>query len=47
MTDITLNVNGEVKTASVPPETTLLKMLREDLNFTGAKIGCDVGDCGA
>ena len=47
MTDITLNVNGEVKKASVPPETTLLKMLREDLNFTGAKIGCDVGDCGA
>ncbi len=47
MTDITLHVNGEVKTASVPPETTLLKMLREDLNFTGAKIGCDVGDCGA
>jgi carbon-monoxide dehydrogenase small subunit len=47
MTDITLKVNGNTKTASVPPETTLLKMLREDLNFTGAKVGCDVGDCGA
>ena len=47
MTDITLKVNGEEKTASVPPETTLLKMLREDLNYTGAKLGCDVGDCGA
>ena len=47
MTDITLIVNGEEKTASVPPETTLLKMLREDLNYTGAKLGCDVGDCGA
>ena len=47
MTDVTLIVNGVEKTASVPPETTLLKMLREDLNFTGAKLGCDVGDCGA
>ncbi len=47
MTDVTLTVNGEERTASVPPETTLLKMLREDLNFTGAKLGCDVGDCGA
>ncbi len=46
MTDITLTVNGEERTASVPPETTLLKMLREDLNLTGTKLGCDVGDCG-
>ncbi len=45
--DVTVTVNGETKTASVPPETTLLKMLREDLNLTGAKLGCDVGDCGA
>ena len=47
MTDVTLVVNGEEKTASVPPETTLLKMLRENLDLTGAKLGCDVGDCGA
>ena len=45
--DVTITVNGEEKTASVPPETTLLKMLREDLILTGAKLGCDVGDCGA
>ncbi len=45
--DVTVTVNGETKTASVPPETTLLKMLREELNLTGAKLGCDVGDCGA
>jgi carbon-monoxide dehydrogenase small subunit len=45
--DVTLTVNGEQRTASVPPETTLLKMLREDLHLTGAKLGCDVGDCGA
>ena len=47
MVTVTINVNGERRTASVPPETTLLKLLRESLNLTGAKLGCDVGDCGA
>ena len=43
---VEINVNGEPKSADVPPETTLLKMLREDMGLTGAKLGCDVGDCG-
>jgi carbon-monoxide dehydrogenase small subunit len=43
---VELKVNGEPRSADVPPETTLLKMLREYLNLTGAKLGCDVGDCG-
>ena len=47
MVTVTLKVNGEIRTASVPPETTLLRMLRENLNLTGSKLGCDVGDCGA
>ena len=47
MTDVTLTVNGQTRSASVPPETTLLVLLREHLNLTGAKLGCDVGDCGA
>jgi len=47
MTDVTLKINGETRSAAVPPETTLLKMLRENFNLTGAKLGCDVGDCGA
>ncbi len=47
MVTVTINVNGERRTASVAPETTLLKLLRESLNLTGAKLGCDVGDCGA
>ena len=46
MTKVTINVNGETRTASVPPETTLLKLLREEFNLTGAKLGWDVGDCG-
>ena len=43
---VELTVNGESRSANVPPETTLLKMLREELGLTGAKLGCDVGDCG-
>jgi carbon-monoxide dehydrogenase small subunit len=42
-----MRVNGEMRTATVAPETTLLRFLREQLNLTGAKLGCDVGDCGA
>lgn len=47
MLTVTLKVNGETRTASVPPETTLLRMLRDQLGLTGSKLGCDVGDCGA
>jgi len=43
---VQLKVNGELRSAECPPETTLLKFLRENLNLTGAKLGCDVGDCG-
>ena len=47
MTDVTIHVNGKTRTASVAPETTLLGLLRNHFNLTGAKLGCDVGDCGA
>lgn len=47
MTDVTLIVNGEARKASVPPETTLLELLRSSFGLTGAKLGCDAGDCGA
>tara|TARA_B100000029_G_scaffold515943_1_gene625687 strand:- start:12847 stop:13323 length:477 start_codon:yes stop_codon:yes gene_type:complete len=43
---VKIKVNGEPRSADVPPETTLLKMLRENLDLTGTKLGCDVGDCG-
>jgi carbon-monoxide dehydrogenase small subunit len=42
-----MTVNGQTRSDSVPPETTLLQLLREQFNLTGAKLGCDVGDCGA
>ncbi len=47
MTDIAITVNGELRKASVPSETTLLQLLRDNFQLTGAKLGCDVGDCGA
>lgn len=47
MTEVKLKLNGEPRTATVPPETTLLTLLRENFGLTGAKLGCDVGDCGA
>ena len=47
MANITINVNGVKRSASVPPETTLLRLLRDEFQLTGAKLGCDVGDCGA
>jgi len=45
--DIDLTINGERHALSVAAETTLLGMLRNQMGLTGAKLGCDVGDCGA
>jgi carbon-monoxide dehydrogenase small subunit len=47
MPEIALTVNGERRSADVPAETTLLALLRDALGLTGAKLGCDAGDCGA
>ena len=47
MIELSVTVNGTARTASVPDETTLLALLREQFQLTGAKLGCDVGDCGA
>jgi len=44
---ITLIVNGQSRSLAVAPQTTLKQVLREDLDLTGTKSGCDAGDCGA
>lgn len=43
---IELDVNGKVLAISVPPQKTLLEVLREDLGLTGTKEGCSEGECG-
>jgi aerobic carbon-monoxide dehydrogenase small subunit len=45
--DIQITVNGEIYGFSVEPKKTLLELIREDLELTGTKIGCDNGECGA
>ena len=42
-----LTVNGRVRTVQAKPNTTLLSVLRDQLDLTGAKCGCGTGDCGA
>ena len=43
---LTLRVNGERRTVAAPPHHTLLEVLREELNLTGTKHGCELGECG-
>jgi xanthine dehydrogenase YagT iron-sulfur-binding subunit len=45
-TPIILNVNGYKQTVEVEPRRTLLDTLRIDLGLTGAKLGCNMGNCG-
>jgi xanthine dehydrogenase YagT iron-sulfur-binding subunit len=42
-----LEVNGKSFQLSVEPRVTLLDLLREQLQLTGTKKGCDYGQCGA
>jgi xanthine dehydrogenase YagT iron-sulfur-binding subunit len=44
---VTITINGAVRQLQVAPWTTLLDLLREELDLTGTKKGCDHGQCGA
>lgn len=44
---LALTVNGALRTVSVEPRVTLLRVLRNQLDLTGAKEVCDRGGCGA
>jgi len=44
---ISLRVNGQMKQLDVPPNVVLLDALRDRLDLTGTKKGCDHGQCGA
>ena len=45
--DVTLTINGAEHRLTVDTRTTLLDLLREHLDLTGAKKGCDHGQCGS
>jgi xanthine dehydrogenase YagT iron-sulfur-binding subunit len=44
---VALTINGTKRRLHVAPWTTLLDLLREELDLTGTKKGCDHGQCGA
>src|SRR6476659_10694230 len=47
LANVTLLVNGEEHSLELDTRTSLLDLLREQLGLTGAKKGCDHGQCGA
>ena len=47
MVDVQLKINGTVHKLRLDPRTSLLDLLRENLQLTGTKKGCDHGQCGA
>ena len=47
MATINLRVNGKAHTVDVEPSTPLLYVLRNDLDLSGPRFGCGLGQCGA
>ena len=47
MAHVSITVNGKVRTGYVEPRLLLVHFLREQLNLTGAHVGCDTSQCGA
>ena len=47
MAQVMLKVNGARRSVDAGPDATLLEVLREGLELTGAKYGCGEGQCGA
>jgi carbon-monoxide dehydrogenase small subunit len=44
---LSLNINGRVESLEIAPQRTLLEVIRDDLQLTGTKCGCEDGTCGA
>jgi carbon-monoxide dehydrogenase small subunit len=47
MVPISITVNGKTRKGQVEARTLLIHFLREQLNLTGAHVGCDTSQCGA
>jgi aerobic carbon-monoxide dehydrogenase small subunit len=46
-TQLTLNINDKIYELEIAPHLTLLEVLRDELNLTGSKDGCNEGACGS
>ncbi len=44
---INIKINGKPKEFDVAPNTLLLNLVRDDMDLTGTKYGCGIGECGA
>jgi 4-hydroxybenzoyl-CoA reductase gamma subunit len=44
---VAMHVNGQARSDAIPDNLLLVDYLRESVNLTGAKQGCDGGECGA
>lgn len=47
MAEVSITVNGKMRTADVEPRMLLVHFLREQLHLTGTHVGCDTSQCGA
>ena len=47
MSQVKLNINGQMHELDLPPDTPLLWALRDQLNLVGTKYGCGIGLCGS
>lgn len=47
MARLTLHVNGSDHTLEIDPDTPLLWVLRDQLDLTGTKYSCGIGECGS
>ena len=44
---VQLKINGQARSLDIAPNTLLVQLLREQLQLTGAHVGCDTAQCGA
>ena len=44
---VSINVNGQSRSAEVEPRTLLVQFLRDNLGLTGTHVGCETSQCGA
>jgi isoquinoline 1-oxidoreductase alpha subunit len=47
MTAYSLQINGQIRTVDVLPDTPLLWVIRDTIGLTGTKFGCGIAQCGA